>query len=455
MASPTTEPSGAVPAGGGDSTTRASTSHERLTVFVATCQFVPDSKEGAASSAGVSVFKSVTFPALVSPSARLAELQSFLMAQWIISKSPLADLPADEQFYTFKGRLLRLDGTLDAYYILDKDTIYLRFASLGKICDPWAMATSELRAELKARKAYDVNLQPEQLRLHELVTKESRMRRLQQATKKEEVEQVQAIAKEPSLLHQQHAPASASVNAKKRQLVAPSERPAERPPSLAHWPFEPCANRTVFLSIAELERTFQLVPRDVLEPALLLFDSERKWVFDKHNALQKRHFDYKYMRFEQDFLEMLALKEEAGLVFWFRVRLHAFPPAHRGLRLMGMPAVQPQKSYEKLSVFLASVEDPAAGGKRYEPLQLKEAKWLTLCGENGWDGHVRHDGRKRNASRLPQFTSSVTRVLSNLQSGSFDYVAVKELLARIQHAQSVTSSAICICLFSPFVFHLR
>ncbi|RLN93630.1 hypothetical protein BBJ28_00022278 [Nothophytophthora sp. Chile5] len=285
MASPPTKPSSAMPAGGGDksqscianSKTGASTSRERLTVFITTCQFVPESNGGAASFAGVPVFKSVTFPALVSPSAKLAELQSVLMSQWIISKSPLADLPVDEQFYTFKGRLLRLDGTLDAYYILDKDTIYLRFASLGKICDPWAMATSELRAELKARKAYEVNLQPEQLmqRLQELVTKESRMRRLQQATKKEEVEQVQAIAKEPSLLHQQHAPAIA--NAKKRQLLAPSEQPAERPPSLAHWPFESCANRTVFLSIAELERTFQLVPRDVLEPALLIFDTERKW----------------------------------------------------------------------------------------------------------------------------------------------------------------------------------
>lgn len=47
--------------------------------------------------------------------------------------------------------------------ILNNDTIYLRFASLGKICDPWAMSTSELRVELKARNAYEINLQPEQL----------------------------------------------------------------------------------------------------------------------------------------------------------------------------------------------------------------------------------------------------------------------------------------------------
>lgn len=93
-----------------------------------------------------------------------------------------------------------------------------------------------------------------------------------------------------------------------------------------------------------------------------------------------------------------------------------------------MSRSQPQKSFEKLSVFFTSIDDPAAGGKNYQPLILKESKWLTLCGENGWEGKVRRDGRKRNTERVPQFTKSIARVVSNLQSGSFDYVAVKELL---------------------------
>ncbi|KAL3670126.1 hypothetical protein V7S43_004441 [Phytophthora oleae] len=382
---------------------------ENLKVFVATCQVVPEqssnsNESGSGGSVNIStpVFKQEKFPAIVLPSAKMEDLQHFIMSQWIISKSSFAKIPLDEHFYTFKGRILRLDGTLDAYYILENDTIYLRFASLGKICDPWAMSTSELRVELKARDAYEINLQPEQLmqRLQNLIMKESRMRRLQQATRKEEVEQVQLITKELAPLHQQRV--------KKRSYLAPSEHPVERPPSLAKWPIAPCVNRTVFLSIAELERTYQLVPRDVLEPALFIFDTERKWVFDKHNALQKQHFDYRYMCFEQDFLEMLTLKEEAGMVFWFR----------------------PQQSYEKLSAFLTSIDDPAAGGKNYpyQPLILKETRWLTLCGENGWEGKVRRDGRKRDTDRVPKFTKSVSRVVSNLQSGSFDYIAVKELL---------------------------
>lgn len=59
---------------------------------------------------------------------------------------------------------------------------------------------------------------------------------------------------------------------------------------------------------------------------------------------------------------------------------------------------------------------------------LKDAKWLTLCGENGWEGKPRRDGRKRDASKVPRYTSSVARVVSNLRSGSFDYLAVQELL---------------------------
>ncbi|KAK1941198.1 hypothetical protein P3T76_007064 [Phytophthora citrophthora] len=379
---------------------------ENLKVFVATCQVVPEqssnnNESGTSVPVNVStpVFKQEKFPAIVLPSATMKDLQRFIMNQWVISKSSFANIPLSEHFYTFKGRILRLDGTLDAYYILGNDTIYLRFASLGKICDPWAMSTSELRVELKARDAYEINLQPEQLmqKLQNLIMKESRMRRLQQATRKEEVEQVQLITKELAPLHHQRV--------KKHSYLTPSEHPVERPPSLSRWPIAPCMNRTVFLSIAELERTYQLVPRDVLEPALFIFDTERKWIFDKHNTLQKQHFDYRYMCFEQDFLEMLTLKEEAGMVFWFR----------------------PQQSYEKLSAFLITIHDPA-GGKNYQPLILKDTRWLTLCGENGWEGKIRRDGRKRETDRVPKFTKSISRVVTNLQSRSFDYIAVKELL---------------------------
>lgn len=185
---------------------------------------------------------------------------------------------------------------------MNNDTIYLRFSSMGKICDPWAMSTSELRTELKARNAYETKLHPEQLvrvfafvhhdatttrlddnssmlrsqmlRLQEHVMKESRMQRLQQATRKEEIEQVVLITKELAAFQ-----AKMRVETKKRETLAPSTSVSSqfsRPASLK-WPHAPSPNRTVFLSITELERTHQLVPRDVIEPALFIFDTERKW----------------------------------------------------------------------------------------------------------------------------------------------------------------------------------
>lgn len=57
---------------------------------------------------------------------------------------------------------------------------------------------------------------------------------------------------------------------------------------------------------------------------LLCADLVLHRVFGTHNRLQKQHFDYKYMCFDHDFLEMLTLKEESGMVFWFRVRTQCF-----------------------------------------------------------------------------------------------------------------------------------
>lgn len=133
------------------------------------------------------------------------------------------------------------------------------------------------------------------------------------------------------------------------------------------------------------------------------------------------------MSFNSDFMEMLTLKEESGLVFWFRVGFWHLDQYRHGSGLTLLCLMQPLKSYAKLSAFLESVEDPAIR-KKYAPLMLKENKWLTLCGENGWEGKSRRDGRKRDVAKVPKYTSSVARVVTNLQSGSFDYLAVQELL---------------------------
>jgi hypothetical protein len=113
---------------------RALDEPETLTVFVATCQVVPgESNPSADSSSGAAmpVFKQEKFPAVVLPSAKMEDLQRFIASQWTISKSPFAKLPLDEHFYTFKGRILRLDGMLDGYCA---STVCKACRTLANVC---------------------------------------------------------------------------------------------------------------------------------------------------------------------------------------------------------------------------------------------------------------------------------------------------------------------------------
>lgn len=110
--------------GGGSKPSHDTVQDSFITIYVATCQVPPfesDQSVGSgralATSASLSGpgFRPAKFPARVSPTATVEAIQKFLISQWMISKSPYLQLPAGEQFYTFKGRILRLDGALDAY----------------------------------------------------------------------------------------------------------------------------------------------------------------------------------------------------------------------------------------------------------------------------------------------------------------------------------------------------
>jgi hypothetical protein len=144
--------------------------------------------------------------------------------------------------------------------------------------------------------------------LQNLIMRESRLQRLQRATKRGEIDAVCKINQE--LIEIERSEALVNTKTQRMELA--------RPKSIT-WPVPPCPNRAVFLSITELERAYQGIPRDVLEPAIFIFDAERSWVFLKHNRLQKESFDYQYMAYEKDFLDMLVFKEEAKLLFWFQV----------------------------------------------------------------------------------------------------------------------------------------
>ncbi|KAF1317777.1 hypothetical protein FI667_g14520, partial [Globisporangium splendens] len=103
----------------GSKTRKEGVKNEQITVFVATCQ-IPIFEASANADVGEytasPTFKAMRFPTHVLPTAKSVDLQSFSVNQWVITKNPFVQIPSEEQFFTFKGRLLRLDGTLDAYY---------------------------------------------------------------------------------------------------------------------------------------------------------------------------------------------------------------------------------------------------------------------------------------------------------------------------------------------------
>ncbi|OQR82196.1 hypothetical protein THRCLA_11056 [Thraustotheca clavata] len=340
--------------------------------------------------------KSDKFTTKVTRLATVEAIQRFLMEQWQITKNPLMNYPLSDHIFSFNGRIMRHEANLDIYYLNDNDTIYIRFPSLGPLTTPWGMTSSELREALQARNVYRPNLLPEQLmyQLHRHLQKESRLERLQRATKRGLVDEVHQITQELRVLEKDEA----------AQLEIISPRQLARPKSIS-WPIPPCPNRTIFHSISELELKYEKIPRDVLEPAIFIFGANREWVFAKHNKLQKASFDYKYMAYEKDFLDMLVFKEEASLVFWF----------------------EPERSLDALSSFLCQIRDPVTS-QHYRPLLLEAPRWLSLGGHNGWEGKTRRDGRRVLSKMKPIYTTSVQRIVTNLQSNSFDIIAIQEMI---------------------------
>lgn len=264
----------------------------KINVYVRTCQ-------GKESS---------TFETRMLPQSKVKHIQHYLLDQWQISKHKFVHIPPSQHSFTYKGKLLNLESHLDMYQVKHGDTIYLRIASLGPVVEPRGLSTSELRQELQRRQVYKKNQKPEQLlrQLRNELMKESRIDRLNCALRQEDREQVYRISNE------------LKVRERKTRVTKEEATTITRPPSSV-WPLPITKKRTVFLSITDFERTYQQIPPDVLETAILIFDTDRQWVFTQHSRFQLSQSDYKYFKFEPDFIELLKLKEEAAELFWFRV----------------------------------------------------------------------------------------------------------------------------------------
>jgi hypothetical protein len=179
------------------------------------------------------------------------------------------------------------------------------------------------------------------------------------------------------------------------------------------------ARRRVFVSITHLDRTLQeQMYKDSMDMrnAIFFFDAERNWVFPptltketaKLASLGTRSaqkFNERYMKFEDDFKELIIAKEEAGLCFWFR----------------------PERSWDKASAFFQKLKCSETG-KNYNELQLNQPRWLSMAGSNMWEGDVHNDGRKTDPDCKPRYMRSVTKVARCIAQRTFDYLPVMELI---------------------------
>lgn len=197
-----------------------------------------------------------------------------------------------------------------------------------------------------------------------------------------------------------------------------------RPPKVAYTmslkPVSyPRRKRTVFTSIAVLQRDWVNLDLDLLENALLILDCDRNWVFHGQPgaaALEfyKTSFDAHYVDCSADLLAFIKSKEQDGHVHWFR----------------------PKKSWPSVSTFLQRLTDPARCDSEstvfYGPLILDDRVWkdFNASPTASWKLNIyrSREMKDRDRVRRPKFTASIHKVITNFKSGSFEEFASKELL---------------------------
>ena len=249
------------------------------------------------------------------------------------------------------------------------------------------MSKTSMRGEMEKRGLHMKGLSGQELgqRLAVACTMETRLRRLEEALQKGDVDEVKNIRKE------------------KRSFPLLDKKPKVPPRKID--PKYYSMPRHVFLSALQLEKDWKNVPPSTLENAIFVFDCAREWIFLPRVRPPDGTFDARYMHFKPDFLELLSFKEECGMLFWFR----------------------PQKSYDKLSEFFSKIQNPMDPDRsNYLPLQTEEFWWWRTTSTDAWRGEQYFGPRLPE----PRFVREVPRILSNVKSGAFDLPAVAELICQ-------------------------
>ena len=212
---------------------------------------------------------------------------------------------------------------------------------------------------------------------------------------------------------------------KKKNNTTTLAKRSTRPPRVSYTmdlspPLYPKRRRTVFTSIAVLQRDWANLALDLLENCLLILDCDRRWVFHGQPGIAalefyKTSFDARYVDCSADLLTFIQSKERDGHVHWFR----------------------PEKSWRSVSSFLQRLPDPSRCKESepevcYGPLILDDRVWkdFDAAPTGSWQLNIYRSREMKDRARVrrPLFTASIYKVITNFKSRSFEEFASKELL---------------------------
>jgi len=380
-------------------------------------------------------------------------LRQLVQEQFEHSEVPECRSSLSSWKFQLKGRILNDDFPLFSYHPQERSVLYLRVqGDLGSgFADrfPWqsepepepeAMSAAEIKAKLKKMGAFRPALTFDQLveclRVHQ--QKQSRPQRLTQACieascakslhvrrKLAEVERTGGKGKCGGLETLDlavYGDGNGGLDVTSGLGLVQAVKHESK--QLRRWRLAPAPictqRRAVFVSVAEFQSNYHeaMMRQDAeLQNSVFFFDADRSWVFPPVLAVPEpsRHaqlFNVRYIRCSPDFLELIKAKEEQGLCYWFR----------------------PHRDWARASAFFQGIREVGGvtGGtgrpKQLHPLQLNVARWLSLAGQNGWEGEARQDGRENDPSCIPRYSKNVAKIASVLQGGSCDFGPVMEII---------------------------
>eukprot|EP00949_MAST-11_sp_MAST-11-sp1_P005116 g5116.t1 len=277
--------------------------------------------------------------------------------------------------------------------------------------NPEDMTETELRSELRKRKLYRKGIKRDVLVcvLTEAFRKESRCMRLFDEVKlaliaggssehPNSIPEVLKIARETRGRHNRVMSRFAAPKKSARDVTVGKPR-------------------ELYLSLPQLDASFESGSQQNLDNAIFLFDLRREdlFSFPPGKTFLKDRFDARYCLCSSERLfEVLWRAEETG-------RVHFFRKAKKKIIAANNTTVPTGTRWERVSSWLHALENPVTG-KPFEELQLKPHWWRLYWGQT---------------AHPCTYTRSAEKIKLAMMRGNFDLATAAEILYHSQSAGSL------------------